>query len=113
MNGTGKGRWIAPTIVVVISVALWAFCLSLPDKYTDQHMWTDFVALAALILFIYGAVDLFWSVIPRSKFPLVFFYLGLVVMVLCLIMGVIAGLIVGAVATILGAAMLFLQRGRT
>ncbi len=111
MNGrTLRQPRLTWLIILAASIAAYVWIAFLPANYDQHHEWPVLVGLAALVFGIYGAATLFWSAVPRQHTAKVFFYLGIGLMLLCwLAVPSLAGVIVGAVATLIGAALMVLQ----
>lgn len=111
---TAKSAWIAPAAAVLVSIVLAAWFYSIPESYHEHHEWPAAVAVIAFVLFLYGAANLFWASVPTGKLSQTLFSLGVVLMLLCwLALHSIPGVIVGAVVSLIGFAMLILQHRRT
>ena len=108
-----KREWLMPAVILAVSLGLGAWCFLMPDRFFDHHEWPALVVIVAVVLFLYGAANLFWSAIPRTGAGKAFFYLGVATMLLSWIaIHSLAGVIVGAVALLLGFALMMLPAAR-
>jgi hypothetical protein len=104
---TDPRSWLIPAAILVASIVLGVYIYSLPYDYNLKHEWPDLAWFVAIVFGFYGAGGLLFAIIPRRSLPRTLLTFGVAMMLACwLITPSVAGVIVGAVATLIGGGMM-------
>ncbi|HWD17833.1 MAG TPA: hypothetical protein VHB20_01025 [Verrucomicrobiae bacterium] len=95
----------------ILAAAVLCVCYgAIPAHYHSHHEWPLLLLLFAASFFAAGFAGLFWCAVPEQKTELALFNIGLVTTLACVVIfHSVAGMIVGAVYTVMGAGLRLLQ----